>query len=95
MFAIGFTTEATRSFVGLHLHCGSLENITRNKNLHRFICFIVIFTKTEGMWIGSSRKNKAKPFGIKWPNEPIKALGVHYTYDLRYQPPLKLPFFYI
>ena len=32
-------------------------------------------TKTEGMWIGSSRKNKAKPFGIKWPNEPIKALG--------------------
>ena len=52
-------------------------------------------TKTEGMWIGSSRKNKAKPFGIKWPNEPIKALGVHYTYDLRYQPPLKLPFFHI
>ena len=28
-------------------------------------------TKTEGMWIGSSRENKAKPFGIKWPNEPI------------------------
>ena len=23
-------------------------------------------TKTEGMWIGSSRENKAKPFGIKW-----------------------------
>ena len=29
-------------------------------------------TKTEGMWTGSS-----------WPNEPIKALGVHYTYDLK------------
>ena len=40
-------------------------------------------TKTEGMWIGSSRENKAKPFGIKWPNEPIKALGVHYTYNLK------------
>ena len=40
-------------------------------------------TKTEGMWIGSSRENKAKPFGIKWPNEPIKVLGVHYTYDLK------------
>ena len=39
------------------------------------------FTKTEGMWIGSSRNNKAKPFGIKWPSEPIKALGVFYTYD--------------
>ena len=37
--------------------------------------------KAEGMWIGSSRKNKAKPFGIKWPSEPIKALGIFYTYD--------------
>jgi len=33
------------------------------------------------MWIGSSRENKTKPFGIKWPNEPIKALGVSYSYD--------------
>ena len=39
------------------------------------------FTKTEGMWIGSSRNNKTKPLGIKWPSEPIKALGVFYTYD--------------
>ena len=38
-------------------------------------------SKTEGMWIGSSRGNKTKPFGIKWPNEPIKALGVYYSYD--------------
>ena len=38
-------------------------------------------TKTEGMWIGSSRGNKTKPFGIKWPNEPIKARGVYYTYN--------------
>ena len=37
--------------------------------------------KTEAMWIGSSRKNKAKPFGIKWPSEPINALGIFYTYD--------------
>ena len=40
-------------------------------------------TKTEGMWIGSSKDNKTKPFGIKWPNEPIKALGVYFTYDLK------------
>ena len=33
------------------------------------------------MWIGSSRGNKTKPFGIKWPNAPIKALGVYYSYD--------------
>ena len=39
------------------------------------------FIKTEGTWIGSSKNNKAKPFGIKWPSETIKALGVFYTYD--------------
>ena len=40
-------------------------------------------TTTEGMWIGSSKENKSKPFGIicKWPNEPINALGVYFTYD--------------
>ena len=40
------------------------------------------YDKAEGMWIGTSRKNKTKPLGIKWPSEPIKALGVYYTYDL-------------
>ena len=38
-------------------------------------------TKAEGMWIGSLREIKAKPLGIKWPNELIKALGVYYSYD--------------
>ena len=40
-------------------------------------------TKTEGMWIGSARYNKSKPFEIKWPDEPIKALGVYFTYDMK------------
>ena len=40
------------------------------------------YSKTEGMWIGSCRNNVSKPFGIKWPNKPIKALGVYYSYDL-------------
>ena len=38
-------------------------------------------SKTEGMWIGSKTHYKEKPFGIKWPDEPIKALGVYFTYD--------------
>ena len=33
------------------------------------------------MWIGSLRNHKAKPFGIKWPDEPIKTFGVYFTYD--------------
>ena len=32
--------------------------------------------------IGSYRNNHSKPIGIKWPYEPIKALGVYYSYDL-------------
>ena len=36
-------------------------------------------TKTEGMWIGSSGQNKAKPLGIKWPDEPINAKRSGYT----------------
>ena len=35
------------------------------------------------MWIGSSRGKTLKPFGIKWPDEPIKALGVYYSYDIK------------
>ena len=37
----------------------------------------------EAMWIGSSRNNKSKLFGLKWPSEPIKAFDVIYTYDQR------------
>ena len=38
--------------------------------------------KTEGVWISSSKESEAKPFlNIKLPNEPIKALGVYFTYD--------------
>ena len=36
------------------------------------------------MWIGSVRNHKAKPFGIKWPAEPIKTLGVYFTYDQKF-----------
>ena len=42
------------------------------------------------MRIGSSRENKTKPFGIKWPSEPIKALGVYYSYDKKTATPKKL-----
>ena len=35
------------------------------------------------MWIGSTKENNAKPLGIKWPIELIKALGVYYMYDVK------------
>ena len=36
-------------------------------------------SETEGMWTGSRRHYKEKPLGVKWPDEPIKALGVYFT----------------
>ena len=38
-------------------------------------------SKTEGLRIGSLKKSDSKPLSIKWRNEPIKALGVFFTYD--------------
>ena len=62
-----------------------------NRLRHSLTCFTrlagiasglsINWSKTEGMWIGSTRSNKAKPLGISWPNEAIKALGIFYTYD--------------
>ena len=38
-------------------------------------------SKTEGLWIGSLKENDIKPFGIKWTDEPIKALEAFFTHD--------------
>ena len=35
-------------------------------------------SKTEGMWIGTLKDSEMKPLGIKWPQDPIKALGVFF-----------------
>jgi len=40
-------------------------------------------TKTEGMWLGSWKNNLETPFGFRWPRDPIKALGIFFSYDSR------------
>ena len=40
----------------------------------------VNYTKTEAMWIGSSRNNTETPLALKW-RETVKALGVHFSYN--------------
>ena len=37
-------------------------------------------SKTEGLWIGSLKGSEMKPLGIKWPQDPIKALGIFFSY---------------
>jgi len=38
-------------------------------------------TKTEGMWLGCWKNNIQTPFGFPWPQEPIKALGIFFSYN--------------
>ena len=37
--------------------------------------------KTEAMWLGSWRNHIEKPFGFRWPQDSVHALGVHFLYD--------------
>ena len=39
--------------------------------------------KAEALWLGCWRSHKDKPFGFKWPQEPVYALGIHFSYDLK------------
>ena len=38
-------------------------------------------SKREGMWLGCWKNNTDTPFGFRWPWEPIKALGIFFSYD--------------
>jgi len=37
-------------------------------------------TKTEGMWLGWWKNNLETPFGFRWPRDPIKALGIFFSF---------------
>ena len=36
--------------------------------------------KCEELWLGKDKHNKSQLFGISWPENPINALGVHFSY---------------
>ena len=61
----------------------SANALFQQMNLFKNLCGLEAnSSKPEGMWIGSlKKKNEEKPLGTNWPNEPIKALGVSFTYD--------------
>ena len=52
--------------IELFSHCSRLET---NKS------------KTEAPWLGCLKDCKQKPFGFKWPDESILALGIYFSYD--------------
>ena len=40
-------------------------------------------SKTKALWLGPWRHRKEKPFGFKWPERPIRALGIFISYDTK------------
>ena len=80
---IKITKHADDTTVLVH----DLDSVTQIlKHLDKFkqISGLEINTnKTEALWLGCWRSRKDKPFGFKWPQEPVCALGIHFTYDLR------------
>ena len=38
-------------------------------------------TKTEAMWLGAWRNRTDTPYNFKWPQEPIRALGIFFSYN--------------
>ena len=38
-------------------------------------------SKSQAVWLGSKRLCKDKPINLSWPTNPIKALGVYFSYD--------------
>ena len=38
-------------------------------------------SKSQALWLGSNRLCRDKPINLSWPTNPIKALGVYFSYD--------------
>ena len=39
--------------------------------------------KTKALWLGPWRFNSSKPFGLKWTTDPVRALGIFISYDVK------------
>ena len=39
-------------------------------------------TKSEAIWLGKNRNNRSKLYDLKWPQDPIFALGTAFSYDV-------------
>ena len=40
-------------------------------------------SKTKALWLGPWRHCKEKPSGFKWPERPIRAFGIFFSYDTK------------
>ena len=52
-----------------------IDTFTKISGLKLSVC------KSQAMWLGSKRHSKKTPLDIEWPDVPVKALGVYFSYD--------------
>ena len=62
----------------------SANNLFKELNEFQLVSGLKVnVEKTEGIWIGLNAFSKNRPFGIKWPSNPIKALGIYFSYNVK------------
>jgi len=37
--------------------------------------------KTKALWLGKWRNNRTTPLQLSWPRNPVKILGIYFSYD--------------
>jgi len=52
------------------------------KDFEKVSGFKINKDKTEGVWIGSLKHSESRPFNIRWPENTVKGLGVHFSHDI-------------
>ena len=60
----------------------SVEHLIETLKIFELCSGLKINTeKTEAIWLGSWRNRKDALFGFNWPEKPINALGIFFSYD--------------
>lgn len=76
---VSLHADGTTAFV---CDLDSIKNLLTLLNKFKSVSGLEINpAKTEGMWLGCWKNSTATPFGFRWPRDPIKALGVFFSYD--------------
>ena len=72
-FSVAFVFLSTKNFFRTFLRTFHTK--------HSYMVKCNLLSMDTNNFCQSKRHYKEKPFGVKWPDEPMKALGVYFTYD--------------
>ena len=68
-----------------NLFCADITSVEKALCLvNEFGCisgFKLNVKKTKALWLGKWRNNRTTPLQLSWPRDPVKILGVYFSYD--------------